>query len=271
MGGKRNFRAPRCAGCGLHVPLCTCAHEPHLHLRTHLVLVQHANEIGKPTNTGRLAVRMLVNSTLAHWGLRDRPFDPAALEIPGHRSILLFHRRPGQVTAVDDDDAGGTPIDTQDDARESGEAREASEGALEPLPPVLSLEELRAPLSSPDTPPFAMIVLDGTWAQCSRMSRKNPVLRRMPTFSVPPGPPSHWGVREELDEARLSTLEAIIRAIALLEGPGPARVMQHYFDRVAARMLHMKGKARTGDVPQDWIEEADARFGVLPTSTSTAT
>lgn len=260
MGGKRNFRAPRCSGCGLHVPSCTCADEPHLHLRTHLVLVQHANEIGKPTNTGRLAVRMLVNSTLAHWGLRDRPFDPAVLDVPGHRSILLFHRRPGQVDSAAEDDADESSAEPRPDAGEPHEA------GLEPLPPVLSLEELRAPLASPDTPPFAMIVLDGTWAQCSRMSRKNPVLRRLPTFSVPPGPPSHWGVREELDEARLSTLEAIIRAIALLEGPGPARIMQHYFDRVAARMLHMKGKARTGDVPQAWIDEADARFGVLPSS-----
>lgn len=254
MGGKRNFRAPRCTGCGLHLPLCACAEEPHLQLRTHLVLVQHANEIGKPTNTGRLAVRMLTNSTLAHWGLRDRPFDPGVLEVPGHRSILLFHRRPGHVEV------------------ERGESEQVEVGHDEveddasiPLAPVSSLESLRTPTSVTDTSPFALIVLDGTWAQCARMSRKTPALRRMPTFSVPPGPPSHWGVREEIDEARLSTLEAIIRAIALLEGPSPARVMQHYFDRVAARMLHMKAKQRTIDVPTAWTEQADACFGPLPT------
>jgi DTW domain-containing protein YfiP len=244
--------------------------EPHLHLRTHLVLVQHASEIGKPTNTGRLAVRMLANTTLAHWGQRDRAFDPAVLHVPGHRSILLFHRRPGPVTAPGVGDRGAhgalrmAPPGADDDRGHDDGADDLVDEARDPLPPVLSLEELRAPLCSPDTPPFAMVVLDGTWAQCARMSRKNPVLRRMPTFSVPPGPPSHWGVREELDDARLSTLEAIIRAVALLEGPTPARAMQHYFDRVAARMLHMKGKQRTTDVPQAWIDEANARFGALP-------
>lgn len=226
------------------------------------MLVQHANEVGKPTNTGRLAVRMLCNSTLAHWGLRDRPFDPSVLEVPGHRSILLFHRRPGQV----DTGATETDEDTWEATSDGGTgiASVTPDDAPQPLAPVSSLEALRRPSCAAEAPPFALIVLDGTWAQCARMSRKTPALRRMPTFSVPPGPPSHWGVREETDEARLSTLEAIIRAMALLEGPSPARVMQHHFDRVAARMLYMKGKLRSIAVPDTWVEEADASFGPLP-------
>ncbi|TPV94614.1 MAG: DTW domain-containing protein [Myxococcales bacterium FL481] len=106
----------------------------------------------------------------------------------------------------------------------------------------------------------AVVVLDGTWAQCSRMSRRVPVVSTLPCLSLPPGPPTHWGVRTTNDPSRLSTLDAVIRVVALAEGPGPARVLAAFFDRLAARMLFMKAKLRSPEVPDAWRRVLDERW-----------
>ena len=83
----------------------------------------------------------------------------------------------------------------------------------------------------------------------------------MPAWSLEPGPPSHWGVRTASEPSRISSFEAAIRIVELFEGPAPARAMQTYFDEVAARMLYMKAKLRSPEVPAEWIEARDRRFG----------
>jgi DTW domain-containing protein YfiP len=106
--------------------------------------------------------------------------------------------------------------------------------------------------------PSTLVVLDGTWAQCSRMSRRIDALPGMPAVRLPPGPPTRWaGVRTIDDPSRVSTFEAGARALGVLEGPdGPGirDAMLEFFAIVAARMLFMKGKLRTPDVPSQWLD-----------------
>ncbi len=107
----------------------------------------------------------------------------------------------------------------------------------------------------------ALVVLDGTWAQCSRMSRRVPVVNALPCLMLPAGPPTHWGVRTTPDPGRVSTLDAVIRVLGLLEGRRIARELANFFDLVAARTLFMKGKLSSPMVPDVWREKARQMWG----------
>lgn len=96
------------------------------------------------------------------------------------------------------------------------------------------------------------VILDGTWGQCSRMSRRVPGLSDMPAYSLPSGPPGHWGVRKADDPSRISTFEAVMRLVEVVHGDAAARPMHDFFDRLAAAMLFMKGKLRSPEVPAQW-------------------
>jgi DTW domain-containing protein YfiP len=136
------------------------------------------------------------------------------------------------------------------------------EGPARTPAPTLDAELLAARRSARPDAVLTIVLLDGTWAQCSRMSRRVPELLSMQAVALPDGLPSHWGVRRASDPSRLSSFEAAIRVIELCEGPRAALSMQTYFDRVAAAMLFMKSKLRTPEVPDEWIAEREQRFAV---------
>jgi tRNA-uridine aminocarboxypropyltransferase len=69
----------------MHLTLCICALVPRIATRTRLLLVLHQLEDRKPTNTGRLAARCLVNSAIAARGGQA----PAPLWA-GTQPVLLF-------------------------------------------------------------------------------------------------------------------------------------------------------------------------------------
>ncbi|MBI2209610.1 MAG: DTW domain-containing protein, partial [Deltaproteobacteria bacterium] len=45
-------------------PLCICGSIPRLDLSTRVCLIVHVNELKRSSNTGRLALRALVNSEM---------------------------------------------------------------------------------------------------------------------------------------------------------------------------------------------------------------
>lgn len=239
---QRRLVAERCADCGLHLPLCACAKRPWLELDTALLIVQSNKERNKPTNTGRLLPQLLRNATILRHGARaaehggdpSDEFDAAALGRPERDYLLIFPR------VEDPEGPGRKPA------------------------PTLDAELLAARRAARPDAELTIVLLDGTWAQCSRMSRRLPELRGMQAVALPDGVPSHWGVRRASDPSRLSTFEAAIRVIELCEGPAPALIMQTYFDRVAAAMLFMKSKLRSPEVPQEWIDERNRRFKPEP-------
>lgn len=221
MGGQRKLAARRCAGCGVHLALCRCAELPRVETSFDVLVVRNDHERGKPTNTARLIPAMLAHARLIPFAVRGELFDAASLREPQLDYLLLFPRgEPGEPDAA---------------------------------PPYLSATS--AGSRSLDEPGRrrALVLLDGTWGQCSRMSRRIPEIAAMPAFRLPPGPPGHWGgVRSAADPSRLCTLEALIRAVAILDGPACARPLQAHFDRVAAAMLFMKGKLPAPTVPPEW-------------------
>lgn len=60
---QRKTKSP-CNTCGLGAELCICALVPTLNLRTKVVLIIHAKELKRTTNSGRLAIKALQNSEM---------------------------------------------------------------------------------------------------------------------------------------------------------------------------------------------------------------
>ena len=214
---QRKKRAGRCEGCGLHLPLCVCASFPRVDSSLALVLVRHIRERWKPTNTGRWLVDMVPGTTMTHYGQREPPFDASPLQRDDVRFFVLYPREGAVVL----DDRG--------------------------------VAQLRAALAPGQRLGFAL--LDGTWHQCSRMSRRVPVVQDLPCVALPPGPASRWGVRTQHDERGLSTFEAAVRLVALIDGPERAAPLQAIFHQIAARMMFMKGRLPTPDVPGPWHDD----------------
>ncbi len=72
---------------------CICDAIPTLALRTRVCLVIHANELKKSSNTGRLALRALVNSEMRVRGELGEPLDLSDLLGDGYRTFLFYPSR----------------------------------------------------------------------------------------------------------------------------------------------------------------------------------
>jgi DTW domain-containing protein len=65
--------------------------------------------------------------------------------------------------------------------------------------------------------PITLIVPDGNWRQASKVRNRVAGLSHVACVSLPAGEPSVYRLRAEAHEGGLSTLEAIARAMGLLE------------------------------------------------------
>jgi DTW domain-containing protein len=216
MSGRKN-QAGRCERCGLHLPLCLCDRFPRVESSAALVVVRHIREQWKPTNTGRWLGDMVPGTVITHYGQREPPFDPTPLQRPDVRFCMLFLREDATV------------LDRE------------------------GLQRLRAALAPGQRLGFA--VLDGTWHQCSRMSRRAPVVCDLPCVALPPGSRSRWGMRTQHDEQGLCTFEAATRLVSLVDGPTRAAPLQAIFHELAARMMYMKGRFPKPEVPGEWRDD----------------
>lgn len=89
---------------------------------------------------------------------------------------------------------------------------------------------------------FHLIVPDGSWTQAVKFYRREPGLSEIQCVSIPKGAPGRYKLRKTHDENRLSTYEAITRAISILEeNPLMQETMEEIFDAMVTNVL----KART--------------------------
>jgi DTW domain-containing protein YfiP len=99
--------------------------------------------------------------------------------------------------------------------------------------------------------PVTLIVPDGNWRQASKVRNRVPGLRDVPCVSLPVGAPSRYRLRAEAREEGLATIEAIARALGLLEGDRGQRVqraLELVFRAMVDRTLWSRGAVRTADV-----------------------
>lgn len=96
--------------------------------------------------------------------------------------------------------------------------------------------------------PVTLIVPDGTWRQASKVQNRVPGLADIPCVSLPPGERSSYRLRFEAHAEGLSTLEAIARALGVLEGLHVQHALERVFRIVIERALWSRGAIPTSEV-----------------------
>jgi DTW domain-containing protein YfiP len=81
----------------------------------------------------------------------------------------------------------------------------------------MTLEQARA------RPPEALIVVDGTWPLAKKVVKSNPLLASLPRIGFTPRRPSNYRIRAEPAEHCVSTIEAVVEVLGVLEGGDPSR------------------------------------------------
>jgi DTW domain-containing protein YfiP len=83
------------------------------------------------------------------------------------------------------------------------------------------------PAAPPDAPaPRQLVVLDASWSQARRMTQRLAALRALPRLVLPPLATGTLKLREPTHPSGMSTLDAIARAVAVLEGPEVAAPLE---------------------------------------------
>jgi DTW domain-containing protein YfiP len=99
--------ADRCPDCRLPSALCLCVDVPRVETRTRFLVLRHARQANKKSNTAHFAAMALAGATLVDYGDAGPRFDDAGLDAPG--TVLLFpggpttppEPRPARVVVVD--------------------------------------------------------------------------------------------------------------------------------------------------------------------------
>ena len=82
--------------------------------------------------------------------------------------------------------------------------------------------------------PATLVVLDATWSQARKMYRKIDALRGLPILRLPDAPMPEARLRASPGPGRVSTIEAIARALRLLEGDTLAIPLERLFEVAVA-------------------------------------
>jgi DTW domain-containing protein YfiP len=193
---KRKTKDP-CPECFLNRSLCICELIPHLELKTRLCLVVHAKELKRTTNTGRLAVKALVNSEMRIRGADTQALDLSDLLTPEYRTVLFY----------------------------------PSDNALE-----LTREWVRQ-----DPRPVQLIVPDGNWRQASKVHSRHHELKDIPRVRIASANQAVHHLRAESSEEGMATLEAIAKALAVIEGPANAAPLLKLYQAKLEKTLIGRG------------------------------
>lgn len=85
---------------------------------------------------------------------------------------------------------------------------------------------------------FHLIVPDGTWSQAVKFYRREAGLSGIQCVKLAPGGPGRYKLRKSSDENRLSTYEAISRALGILEQSHELqKEMEVIFDTMVERVI----------------------------------
>jgi DTW domain-containing protein YfiP len=142
-------------------------------------------------------------------------------------------------------------------------------------PPVLLFPGPSAKDLGRDPPqtPVTLVAIDGTWWQAQKLLRKNPFLAALPRYSLAPEVPSRYRIRREPAAHCVSTIEAIVHALSVLEGRADFAPLLGPFDALvehqlafargtAARRQRLRPKARRPPRFATLLRERHADFVV---------
>jgi DTW domain-containing protein YfiP len=87
-----------------------------------------------------------------------------------------------------------------------------------------------------------LLVPDGNWNQARRILRRDPDARAAEPVTLPPGAPSRYKLRKPPRDGAVSTLEAVARALGLLEGGEIEQRLMAILDTFVNRSEHAAGR-----------------------------
>lgn len=89
--------------------------------------------------------------------------------------------------------------------------------------------------------PVNLIVPDASWRQTTKFVRHEPSVAGIQHVKLPPGPPSEYHLRSQSSDENLCTLEAIARAIGILESVPAQRELELLLKVLVERTLWSRG------------------------------
>ncbi|MCQ3828516.1 tRNA-uridine aminocarboxypropyltransferase [Microbulbifer elongatus] len=179
----------RCSDCQMGEFACMCAWRPRAESAVDFVLLMHRKELFKPTNTGRLIVDAFAGTPVFLWNRLEAPGELADILQDPARNCFI-------VFPADGTENGSRPV----------------------------VREI--PRSKKKT---TLILLDGTWKQCSRMIGLSRWLDPVPCLSLPESLVRSYAVRDSGRDHRFSTAEAAISCLLLMQQERAASALQNYF------------------------------------------
>lgn len=166
---------------------------------------------------------------VAHWAEVRKPTNTGQLAVACLQGATLCLR--GREGIPNDPvvwDSGGTPL------------------LLFPGPDAIPLDVWRA--ERVNTPPVTLVVPDGTWRQAKRIRRRVPGLQNVQAVKLLANQGSDYRLRRAHLDDRLATMEAIARALGILEGPSVEEHLTRAFRAVVDRALWSNGRLTTAEV-----------------------
>lgn len=89
--------------------------------------------------------------------------------------------------------------------------------------------------------PVTLIVPDGSWVRTRKFVRRDPAFVGIPRVKLPAGRPSEYRLRAQSDPNGLCTLEAVARAVGVLESPVAQARLEELLRVMVERTLQSRG------------------------------
>ena len=99
-------------------------------------------------------------------------------------------------------------------------------------------------LKDPPIGPVTLVVVDGTWSQAKSVVRDNPCLQDLPRYAFASPEPSQYRIRKEPKVEYVSTIEALMHVLGVLEGdPAKFRALLDPLNTMVDKQLEAQRSA----------------------------
>jgi DTW domain-containing protein YfiP len=92
--------------------------------------------------------------------------------------------------------------------------------------------------------PLTLIVPDANWRQTTKFVRREPAIMGIPHVKLPAGPSSEYHLKVQRNESGVCTLEAIARAVGILESRDAQAQLELVLRVMVERTMWSKGKLK---------------------------
>jgi DTW domain-containing protein len=164
-----------------------------------VVLIVHAKEIKRTTNSGKLALEALPNSQMIIRGLKDENTDLSHILTDEYESVLFY----------------------------------PAEGATELNESYIQSRKNKKPLQ--------LIVPDGNWRQAAKVNTRYKEFAGLTRVMISSENTAKHHLRQESSSYGMSTLEAIARALKVIEGEAVGNQMLELYQNKLKQTLKGRG------------------------------